>query len=213
MRRGVLEHSRMHLADQIRHWRRVGLCALLCLAWTALATAQTQTPAPPANPPQSASAPAKKNPTTQHTSTPTSAHTSTHASAQKSKSSRAKRTAKKRGQQAIDSARAREIQQALIREHYLQGEPTGTWDASAQAAMQRYQADHGWQSKTTPDARALIKLGLGPSHDRLLNPESAMTTTTATTTTPKRTTTPTLPAADPKPDPNPTPPDNAPAKN
>jgi len=28
----------------------------------------------------------------------------------------------------------------------------------------------------SPDARALIKLGLGPSHDHLLNPESAMTT-------------------------------------
>jgi hypothetical protein len=45
--------------------------------------------------------------------------------------------------------------------------------------MQRYQADQGWQAKTTPDARALIKLGLGPSHDHLLNPESSMTTTIA----------------------------------
>ena len=42
--------------------------------------------------------------------------------------------------------------------------------------MRRYQADHGWQSKTVPDSRALISLGLGPSHDHLLNPESAMTT-------------------------------------
>jgi hypothetical protein len=41
--------------------------------------------------------------------------------------------------------------------------------------MQRYQADQGWQAKTTPDSRALIKLGLGPSHDHLLNPENAMT--------------------------------------
>jgi len=58
----------------------------------------------------------------------------------------------------------------------MQGEPTGEWDSATQAAMQRYQADHGWQSKTTPDSRALIKLGLGPSPDHLLNPESAMTT-------------------------------------
>jgi hypothetical protein len=42
--------------------------------------------------------------------------------------------------------------------------------------MRRYQADHGWQSKTVPDSRALISLGLGPSKDNLLNPESAMTT-------------------------------------
>jgi hypothetical protein len=44
--------------------------------------------------------------------------------------------------------------------------------------MQRYQAAQGWQSKTTPDSRALIKLGLGPSPDHLLNPESAMTAPT-----------------------------------
>jgi len=79
----------------------------------------------------------------------------------------------------IDSPRARAIQEALIREHYMQGEPSGTWDSATQAAMQRYQADQGWQSKTTPDSRALIKLGLGPNHDHLLNPESAMTTTTS----------------------------------
>lgn len=61
----------------------------------------------------------------------------------------------------------------------MQGEPSGTWDAATQDAMKRYQADHGWQSKTTPDSRALIKLGLGPSSDHLLNPESAMTTVPA----------------------------------
>ena len=57
----------------------------------------------------------------------------------------------------------------------MQGEPSGSWDAATQAAMQKFQADQGWQSKTTPDSRALIKLGLGPSNDHLLNPESAMT--------------------------------------
>jgi hypothetical protein len=84
-------------------------------------------------------------------------------------------TARKRGQQKIDAQRAHQIQEALIREHYLTGKPSGTWDAATQAAMQKYQADNGWQSKTTPDSRALIKLGLGPDHDHLLNPESAMT--------------------------------------
>jgi hypothetical protein len=42
--------------------------------------------------------------------------------------------------------------------------------------MRRFQREHGWQDKTVPDSRALIKLGLGPSTDHLLNPESAMTT-------------------------------------
>jgi hypothetical protein len=87
-----------------------------------------------------------------------------------------KKSARVRGQQKIDSERAQAIQEALIREHYLSGEATGTWNQSSEEAMRRYQADNGWQSKTVPDSRALIKLGLGPSKDHLLNPESAMTT-------------------------------------
>jgi peptidoglycan hydrolase-like protein with peptidoglycan-binding domain len=81
-----------------------------------------------------------------------------------------------RGQQKIDSERARSIQEALIREHYMNGEATGTWNQASEDAMRKYQADHGWQSKQVPDSRALIKLGLGPSNDHLLNPESAMIT-------------------------------------
>jgi peptidoglycan hydrolase-like protein with peptidoglycan-binding domain len=81
-----------------------------------------------------------------------------------------------RGQQKIDSERAQAIQEALIRAHYMTGEATGTWNQASEEAMRRYQADHGWQSKEVPDSRALIKLGLGPSKDHLLNPESAMTT-------------------------------------
>lgn len=99
-------------------------------------------------------------------------------SATKSKTHSGKRSRKKRirGQQKIDTERAQAIQEALIREHYLKGEATGTWNQASEEAMRRYQADHGWQSKTVPDSRALIKLGLGPSKDHLLNPESAMTT-------------------------------------
>lgn len=93
------------------------------------------------------------------------------------KSSKKKTTA--RGQQKIEPDRAQEIQEALIREHYLNGEASGTWNEPSEAAMRRYQADHGWQSKTVPDSRALISLGLGPSHEHLLNPESAMTTEAA----------------------------------
>jgi hypothetical protein len=29
--------------------------------------------------------------------------------------------------------------------------------------MQKMQGDNGWQTKITPDSRALIKLGLGPT--------------------------------------------------
>jgi hypothetical protein len=92
------------------------------------------------------------------------------------KRSSRKKSARVRGQQKIDSERAQAIQEALTREHYLSGEATGTWNQASEEAMRRYQADQGWQSKTVPDSRALIKLGLGPSKDHLLNPESAMTT-------------------------------------
>jgi hypothetical protein len=81
-----------------------------------------------------------------------------------------------RGQEKIDPERAQQIQEALIHAHYLNGDASGTWNQASEDAMRKYQADHGWQSKTVPDSRALISLGLGPSKDHLLNPESAMTT-------------------------------------
>jgi Putative peptidoglycan binding domain. len=105
-----------------------------------------------------------------HPASASSAKSKTHTASAKH------RKKKVRGQQKIDSERAQAIQEALIREHYLSGEATGTWNQASEDAMRHYQADHGWQSKTVPDSRALIKLGLGPSKDHLLNPESAMTT-------------------------------------
>ena len=166
-------------ANQIRHLRQVGLYSLLCLAVHGFAIADTSTP--PKKPVQASTTPAAQ--ATHHTSEHAATkRTSSHAAAQKSKNSHGKKgsryASKKRGQQAIDSGRARQIQTALIREHYMQGEPSGSWDSATQAAMKHYQADQGWQSKQIPDSRALIKLGLGPSKDHLLNPESAMTTTT-----------------------------------
>lgn len=129
----------------------------------------------------SSSSPAKPH-TVSHPAAGTHPKSSTAAAAHGSKSKYAstrkngKRKTTARGQQKIDPERAQAIQEALIREHYLSGEAAGKWDESSEEAMRRYQADHGWQSKTVPDSRALISLGLGPRHDHLLNPESAMTT-------------------------------------
>jgi hypothetical protein len=86
-----------------------------------------------------------------------------------------RRSWKSRGQKAIDKQRALEIQMALIRENYLRGEPTGVWDTRSKQAMQKFQADRGWQTRVVPDSRALIELGLGPKHENIINPETAMT--------------------------------------
>ncbi|HSK43024.1 MAG TPA: peptidoglycan-binding domain-containing protein [Candidatus Binatia bacterium] len=98
--------------------------------------------------------------------------------------SKRKASWKKKGQQGINSERATEIQQALIRQNYLTGEPTGVWDSRTQAALVKYQGDNGWQTKVIPDSRALIKLGLGPNYSaELLNgPPKALPAATPSTT-------------------------------
>lgn len=85
------------------------------------------------------------------------------------KSGRAGKSHALRGQQSIAPDRVTEIQQALIREHYLSGESNGNWDTATIAAMQKYQADQGWQTRLAPDARALKKLGLGPDYSGAIN--------------------------------------------
>ncbi|MCU1331186.1 MAG: Peptidoglycan-binding domain 1 protein [Candidatus Angelobacter sp.] len=110
--------------------------------------------------------------------------TATSKSAKGHHKSKRKASWKKKGQQGIKSERAMEIQQALIREKYLTGEPTGTWDARTQAALVKYQGDNGWQTKVVPDSRALIKLGLGPNYSaELLNtqPKASPAGTPSTT--------------------------------
>jgi sulfite reductase alpha subunit-like flavoprotein len=147
----------------------VGCAALLAATMSLAVDTKTDSNAT-TNPPASQSA----ADTTAHASSSKSTGTSSHTTkGKRSRKSAANRRSK--GQQKIDPQRTLEIQQALIREHYLTGKPTGVWNDATQQAMQRYQADNNWQSKTTPDARALIKLGLGPDHQHLLNPESAMT--------------------------------------
>jgi hypothetical protein len=89
------------------------------------------------------------------------------------------------GQRSIDDSRASEIQNALVHSGYLSGEAaSGHWDSQTEAAMQKFQSDNGWQTKLVPDSRAIIKLGLGPSHDAVpaqgSGSGSAMSSDTAT---------------------------------
>lgn len=83
------------------------------------------------------------------------------------------RTRGVRGQQAIAPERVSEIQGALARQHYLGKEADGQWDAETEAAMQKYQADHGWQTKLMPDSRALKALGLGPDYSNAINAKNS----------------------------------------
>ena len=86
---------------------------------------------------------------------------------------------KKHGQHEIDADRARDIQEALIRQHYMTGTASGVWDNDTKAAMAKFQKDQGWQAKRIPDARALIKLGLGPTHETNTSTQVAGPTATA----------------------------------
>lgn len=93
-----------------------------------------------------------------------SRHSNTHASLRTSAHGRhtAHATVRHESVRVMDPERATAIQNALIEKGYMTGEPTGTWDAASVAAMQKLQGENGWQTKITPDSRALIKLGLGP---------------------------------------------------
>ncbi len=46
---------------------------------------------------------------------------------------KSKKSKKVRGQKAIDATRTKQIQQALIEQKYMQGEPSGKWDDTTQS--------------------------------------------------------------------------------
>jgi len=62
----------------------------------------------------------------------------------------------------MEPQRAEEIQEALIHEDYLQGPASGKWDEATKEAMRRYQKANGFSGTGLPDAKSLMKLGLGP---------------------------------------------------
>ena len=167
----------MRISSPIRRTRWIALSTLTLFACVTAAIARQSATGDSTDKKPATTKPAvhKHYKRTATNSSTTQSAGKTHTASSGKRSSR-KKSSRVRGQQKIDSERAQAIQEALIREHYLTGEATGTWNQASEEAMRRYQADQGWQSKTVPDSRALIKLGLGPSKDHLLNPESAMTT-------------------------------------
>lgn len=62
----------------------------------------------------------------------------------------------------FEPQRIEEIQRALASAGFLNQEPNGVWDPATRDAMRRYQAENGFPKTGLPEARSLMKLGLGP---------------------------------------------------
>jgi len=79
-------------------------------------------------------------------------------------SARAKRAAaaRRRARMRPTPERIQEIQQALAQAGYFKAQPNGRWDDQTREAMRHYQADHGFPATGLPEAKSLMKLGLGP---------------------------------------------------
>jgi peptidoglycan hydrolase-like protein with peptidoglycan-binding domain len=58
--------------------------------------------------------------------------------------------------------RVTEIQRALIQAGYLREDANGKWDEPTRQAMLRFQTEHGFPTTGLPEAKSLMKLGLGP---------------------------------------------------
>ncbi len=143
----------------MRSLKIIGLVGCLALAFTSLGWAKTT--------PKSAQ---KTKPGTK-----VSAKAGKKIVKSKKAKGRSKKGAwKRRGQQAIASERTLQIQEALVNTGYLTTEPSGKMDAATKQALAKLQKENGWQTKVVPDARALIRLGLGPDHSNLLNPDTAV---------------------------------------
>jgi peptidoglycan hydrolase-like protein with peptidoglycan-binding domain len=81
-----------------------------------------------------------------------------------SKTARAKvsrRPPKPRGQTVPTKDRVIEIQQALAREGFYSGTPSGKWDAPTSVAMSKFQTANGLTPTGKLGALSLQKLGLG----------------------------------------------------
>jgi peptidoglycan hydrolase-like protein with peptidoglycan-binding domain len=93
-------------------------------------------------------------------SSSSSASSATHKKKTSSKKHHSKREPT---QKAPTSARISEIQSALARNGYYQGDPNGKWDSNTIAAMQKFQSGNGLEASGKLNALSLQKLGLGSS--------------------------------------------------
>jgi peptidoglycan hydrolase-like protein with peptidoglycan-binding domain len=112
--------------------------------------------------------PASATQATKSSAVPSSSN-STHKSATTAAGSKKKKSSHRRSsrrepfQKAPTPDRISEIQTALSRGGYFEGQPNGKWDSNTIAAMQKFQSANGLNSSGKIDATSLQKLGLGSS--------------------------------------------------
>jgi hypothetical protein len=96
--------------------------------------------------------------------TTASQHSSAHRISRRHISSRAARAAERRRRARLrpEPERIEQIQRALAQAGYFNGQPNGLWNDQTREAMRRYQGDHGFPATGLPEAKSLMKLGLGP---------------------------------------------------
>src|SRR5208337_3554917 len=153
---------------KLKHWNKKTYATLVLVA-ALLWILPVQLPADTTTPPKSASTAKQKSHTppkhsTQSTSAGTGQRQSAHDPATRHRSARARQAADRRRRAHLrpEPERIQEIQQALVQAGYLNAQPNGRWDDQTREAMRRYQADHGFPVTGLPEAKSLMKLGLGP---------------------------------------------------
>jgi peptidoglycan hydrolase-like protein with peptidoglycan-binding domain len=92
--------------------------------------------------------------------TSASAQSTTH---HKKKSSSHHRSRREPFQKAPTNQRISEIQSALSRSGYYQGDANGKWDSNTVSALQKFQSENNLNPSGKLDATSLQKLGLGSS--------------------------------------------------
>jgi peptidoglycan hydrolase-like protein with peptidoglycan-binding domain len=129
-------------------------------------------------------------------SRPQESSTTAHPSTTKKKKSRRHHSSRRESfQKAPTPERISEIQSALSRGGYYQGDPNGKWDSNTVSALEKFQSANGMNASGKLDAPSLQKLGLGSSTAGVDAPKPLSHTSAA----PANTTSASAAAADPAP--------------
>ncbi len=143
--------------------RWVSIIASLALACAPVVGAGVPEPSPQASTSQTGSSTAPSKPVS---------HKKKHHSSKREPS-----------QKAPTADRISEIQSALVRGGYYQGEPNGKWDSNTVAAVQKFQSANGIEANGKLDAPTLQKLGLGSDIAGVSAPKPAAAPACCSTTT------------------------------